>query len=559
MTLKIIKKNRHYNNLYEYFRNIPPVIVQKLTNYMNDAYLNKFDNNFKKITSKKQFTNFIYNTKKNQYYKIYYMKLITIDILINKSFSFKCFKTNKVYRSKKSFHVVFQNESVNVEEGLDDIIVYVFDDVPMPFFVCIGGGGRGSALENEIYLLYYYNSNLVYSFNEIILKSNKSKILLCNKILSYYNTNIILPSNNICTTYGYLANMGHTYWNEMSAFKILLDLDLLKYIDKFIIGPYDYYNLYDYLLQNNYSVIRENKIENINSILNNNSLIFKYNNLFMFESLKTFVLEINKLDDEDELLKIQNVKNKYHPIITFNLRGCYRHLYNQEEIFITIINHLLLLYPNMFIIFDGYVKNKNVLLENYTTEHCRANEKIFDEAYYGILNKIISHINTTNYVSLIGENINKELAWLDISDYGILQVGSGNTNYGFVMNKKYICFGKNDPINDECLTYTFQELYRENKDFSTYINKSFINFELYKKHNLAFYIDWKIIFLHIIRDLILLEKHNYLLPQVTNIDKYWIYMNFDINLNSKLNINDLLNKNIYDSYNTIKGIINTTT
>jgi hypothetical protein len=387
------------------------------------------------------------------------MKLITIDILINKSFSFKCFETNKIYRSKKSFHVVFQNENVNIKEGLDDIIVYIFDDIPIPFFVCIGGGGRGSSLENEIYLLYYYNSNLVYSFNEIILKSNESKILLCNKILSYYNSNIILPSNNICTTYGYLANMGHTYWNEMSAFKSLLDLDLLKYVDKFIIGPYDYYNLYDYLVKNNYNVIRENNIENINNILNNNSLIFKYNNLFMFEHLKTFVLEINKLDDENELLKIQNVKNKHYPIMTFNLRACYRYLYNQEFCFIKIINSLLLLYPNMFIIFDGYVKNKNVLLENYTTENFTANEKIFDKSYYDILNTITSGINTINYVSLIGENISKQFAWLNISDYGILQVGSGNTNYVWVMNKKFICFGKNELVNDECLLYTFHDYY----------------------------------------------------------------------------------------------------
>ena len=74
----------------------------------------------------------------------------------------------------------------------------------------------------------------IYSFCETILTSDQSKILLCNRILDYYNNNTVLPSDKICTTYGYMANMGHTYWNDLSAFKFLLDFDLLKHIDMFM-------------------------------------------------------------------------------------------------------------------------------------------------------------------------------------------------------------------------------------------------------------------------------------------------------------------------------------
>lgn len=555
MTLQINKHNIYYNKLYEYKRNLPVEIVKKLNEYTKEKN-ESLKLNEKKIMIRQKLRKQMFGSDiQDIHYKKYHMKLITFDILINKSFSFKCLKTNEIFRSNKSFHLVFQNEHVNIQEGLDDIIVYVFDKISIPFFVCIGGGGRGSCLSNEIYIVYYYTQNYIYSFNEDILTSNESKILLCNRILEYYKNNTIFNSKQICTTYGYLANMGHTYWNELSAFKILIDFDLLKNIDLFIIGGYDYYNIYDYLHKNKYNVIREPRIENINSNLNGNSLLFKYNDIFMYEDLKTFVLETNNLNDNDLSLKITTVKQNHYPIVTFNLRGVWRYLYNQEDCFIKIINTLLLLYPNMFVIFDGYVKNKNVLLDNYATENSSANEYIFDKSYYDIVNTTISGINTTNYISLIGTTIDVQLAWLDISNYGILQTGSGNTNYAWVLNKKSIVIGKNPIMNDEALLYTFQDLYyRENRNFTTYINPEFINFESYKNCNSVFYIDWKILLFHIIRDLCLLEKNQYSLSQITNINSYNIYMYFGLD---EININSLLDMDLNGACNIIKTFINT--
>jgi hypothetical protein len=120
---------------------------------------------------------------------------------------------------------------------------------------------------------------------------------------------------------------------------------------------------------------------------------------------------------------------------------------------------------------------------------------------------LISGINTSNYISLIGTTIDMQLAWLNISDYGILQVGSGNTNYAWIMNKKSMVIGKNTEINDEVLEHTFTDFYfRENRDFTTYLNPRFINFNSHNQNNSVYYIDWRVIFYHILRDLIILEK-----------------------------------------------------
>jgi hypothetical protein len=209
----------------------------------------------------------------------------------------------------------------------------------------------------------------------------------------------------------------------------------------------------------------------------------------------------------------------------------------------------------MFVIFDGYVKNENVILDNYTTENSSASEVIFDKSYSDIVNKIISGINTSNYVSLIGTTIDVQLAWLDISHYGIMQLGAGAFNYNWLMNKNCMFIGKNKEINDEVLEYTFQDFYfRENKNFTTYIHPKLINFDSHNQNNSVYYIDWRVIFYHIVRDLLILKKYNYSLSQLQNINAYNIYMYFDV---GKLDINVLINMNFYDACNVIKKIINT--
>jgi hypothetical protein len=546
-----IKKQEAYNSsLYSYSRDLKEEYVNLFKSWITSKTPNFKE---KKSIPQKKAINAMMKAAKKMEYISYHMKLIAMDIIINKSFSFKCIETNQTIRTKRCFHLTFQNEHCTIEEGLDDMIVYIFDKIDNPFFVCIGGGGRGSALCNEIHMVYYFKNNKLYSFNEDILTSNSSKIILCERILQYYNSNTIIDSDKICTTYGYIANMGHTYWNEMTAFKFLLDLDLLKFVDTFIIGPYDYYNLYDYLKKNNYNVIREEKIEKIDSIITNNYFLFKYNDFFMYEDLKYFVLENNKLNDETELAVIEDVKKKFYPIITFNIRKGYRYLNNQESSISNIINHLLLLFPNMYVIFDGYVKNKNVNIQLYSTAGFTLNEKEFDTLYNDTVNSIVKNINTQNIVSLIGDTLDRQLAWLNISDYGILQTGSGATNYSWVLNKKYIGYGINPIENDELLTFTYHDFYYiENKSFSTYIHPSLISFDVTEKKE--FNLDWRVIFLHVLRDIMIIEKNDKTITQLDNFHKYNIYMT--LGLGEKFNIDKFFEKGIYNAANALKWFIN---
>jgi len=236
-----------YKKLYEYERNIPKNYSNQLQIY-NEECENKLDfKNMEKQIVNKKFTKAVFHDLLDKDKYIFdKSKLITLDIILNKSFSFKCIKTGNTYRTSKSFHFLIKNKIELSASEYDDIVVYIFDNIEEPFFVILGGGSNYMVLHTHILFIYYFKSNELFYikyFNHWF--DTKEKI--CYNILDFYNNNKINNLSKITTLFGYSINIGHSYWNDISGFKFLLDLDLLKLIDTIIIGPYDYYNLSRYL------------------------------------------------------------------------------------------------------------------------------------------------------------------------------------------------------------------------------------------------------------------------------------------------------------------------
>jgi hypothetical protein len=558
--LNIFNIDYLYKKLYEYDRNISEEYIQKLEIYEDECTRNlNFDYMEDNIPDKDFTQSVFHDLLKFEKYWMKYSKLITIDILTNKSFSFKCLKSEKIFRTKKCFHQLVKN-NINVSSSeYDDIIVYVFDQIDNPFFVAIGAGSCWMVLHTYILFIYYYKNDEIY-FTKYFNHWQDKPEILCYNILNYYNNNVIEESSKINTIIGFSVNIAHEFWNDVSGFKFLLDMDLLKFIDRFIVGPYDYYNLHRYLEKNNYNFIFEYDIENINKLLENNTLLFKYNDIFMYDHLSKFVMDNNKYKNTDEINYINKIKSNHYPIITITLRAVYRYLHDQEDVLSNIINHLLILYPNIFIIFDGYIKNNNTRLNKCISNGFFSDSNIFDTSYNNIVNTIIKKINTQNYISLIGTSLERQIEWLKISDYGLLHAGAGSDNYRWLMNKKCIFMSRHLIISNKILVDFFHDfIYREKREFTTYINPNMIDFTTYKEQNNSFFIDWRIILLYIYKDLLILEKHKYKLSQFENL-QYYDYNLTDIDSQFKIhniNIYNLLeNDNIIENCNLIKNIIN---
>jgi hypothetical protein len=539
-----------YNNLYQYDRNIPEEYKNKLRNYeIKRKNLLDFDN-MEKTIKKEPFCKTTFHDLYNpDEYKLIYTREISLDILLNKSFSFKCLKTNNIYRSSKCFQYLVKNKSCTAG-SFDDLNIYVFDDAPEPFFVSLGNGSMHMVLHTNIHFIYYYKSYEVFNINEYG-HWEYSKQYICNSILDYYNNNIINKTDKIISMYGYANNIGHSYWNDVSGLYFMHEMDLLKNVDLFLIGKYDYYNLYNFLKKNNYNVKYEYNLEKITDITNNNYLFVKYNDYIMFEGMKQFILnELNSISDSEKII-INEIKEKHFPIITINLRGVTRGLYEQDIKISNILNNLYKIYPKLFIIFDGYVKNNKVDLNNYKSEGVDSSSNIFEDSYNSILNSIVDKLDNKNiYKSLIGVSLEEELQWLNISNYGLMQLGAGAFNYIWLMNGKGIFIGRNNYVNDSVLIHTYHDfIFREKRDFTTYINPKIINFD--GLPNNSFDIDWIIIFYYMLRDLIILEKNNFKLLQYENISKYNIYQDWGLNID----INTLINNDILNSNQILRDFI----
>lgn len=541
--------SNYHNNLYDYDRNIPEKYLIKFNEneekYKNNLKLDYMKNNI----SRELFTQTVFNGMLPQdTYTLKYIKLITMDILLNKSFSFKCLLTNNIYRTNKQIYYLSKVKSGCAAE-YDDLNVYIFDDenIEDPFFVVMGNGSSHMVLHTQILFIYYFKKSKLFTLKRLYHLEHDNKTISMN-ILNYIYKNNILTNNKITGMFGFSPNIAHSYWNDLSGFKFLVDMDLIKCYDDIIIGGFDYYNIYDYLIKNNYNVRKEYNLKNIG--INNNFLV-KFNDYFMYEDLKNFTIENNVFNNKKEIERINYVKKKYFPIITFNLRGVYRNLYEQEDKISNIINNLLLIYPNMFIIFDGFVINKNVNLTDFKSEGITSNLNTMSDSYKNIVNEIISKINTKNYKSLIGVTLEEELSWLNISTYGLMQMAAGSFNYTWTMNKKCLYVGRNHCVNDSILIHTYHDfIFRENRNFTTYINPNIIDFNTYEHLNKQFNLDWRIIFYFMCRDLIILEKHNFSLSQFENIKQYNIYQSWGID---SISLEELLVKDDFISnYDLLK-------
>ena len=536
---------------FDFERNIPDEYLQKLNDY-NKKCAEKL--NLEEMRKNIPHTLLNQSSFDMGYYDSYFLKstqLQTIDIILNKALTFQCLITKKIVKSQKCFYYLLKVIEIGAME-YDDISVYYFENETHPFFVGISNGSNHQVLSTHVLFIYYPEQKHIYRVKSFAGLHEEAIEDTCTNIQKYIINNDIQNTNFISSMFGYSHNMAHSYWNDVSGFKFLLDMDLLRHIDQFIIGPYDYYNIYDYLKNNNFNVLRENEMKNISGILQNKSLLVKFDDWFMYEDLKEWTLSNNKLEDEQEIEEIKTIKATHYPIISFNIRGVFRYLYQQEKVFANIINELYHIYPNMFILIDGFVTNSSVNLNNYKNEGVRANADIFTTSYQTIVDDLLGNIQCPNYKSLIFKNIASQLAWLNISDYGIAQTGAGCINHVWVMNKKALGIGRNNIVNDELLIHTYHDFYyRENKNFTTYIHPNIVDFTVTHTKG-GFSIDWRVLFYYMYRDLLILEKENFNLSQYENFVKYNIYQSWGI---PQISIEELLTYEVCDGARKLKSVI----
>jgi hypothetical protein len=325
---------------------------------------------------------------------------------------------------------------------------YYFLEENLIVGIGLGSGLGAMSCSRILYIIDLFNNRIIYNWIDNDFKNFKEIMLvkiynfISTQYLDLYNKNEFI----ITTIYGYMNNLGHNLFNDITGLFLIDHFNVTNHINNVIIGKYDPYHIYNYFKDKNIHI--DSSHENIQYLDKTcgKGIFFKYNHYFISDKciffLKDYLLRLN---DNREIIKdeIDNIKKKCYPIFNIVLReGGYK-IRNQNEYLTYTINNILKIFPNAFFFFDGFCRNKNLDEESYigASPSIIKVKDVINE-YNNTFDAIIKNINTDNVKSLINKNSYEIIEFLSICDFTLYNIGSSCTISGWICNIPGIQYGR---------------------------------------------------------------------------------------------------------------------
>jgi hypothetical protein len=281
----------------------------------------------------------------------------------------------------------------------------------------------------EIYYIGYINHKLLIQINHSETRADLQLPLIEKYLL--FITELSNDNNNLLYQqfifFGFINNIGHHLWNELSGLNIFLQQksDIYEKIDGICIGKYDFFNM-ETFLKNNYN-FKITKYENAYASPLRIYPIFV--NSFIIDKNITYI--INKIIDFDYIQKDLNTLE-----IALDIRTCSRKLLNIFPLYVNIINAIYNRYNYKYKIkiyflgrFSTYINNIN---KNTDVEFIEQNTLVCD---------IIQKVNNDNIIfeNLIGEHFSLSFKRVMNVDLNICIEGTSISNLmNWIYKKKAI-------------------------------------------------------------------------------------------------------------------------
>jgi len=375
------------------------------------------------------------------YFKNYNLDILD-NLLINKNTEFNCMNIDTINWSNSIIYDIINNndnklfslydnslyEIFNISFSYKDspVIIYWFN-INNPFFLIQLSSYMdffyfGDYNQKKIIEISHSTAGHEYYLNDIIINLLKIPKKQNIKLYNFYKNKFIY--------YGFNSNVGHHLWNELSAlYYFLKNNSFHNKICGIIIGPYDIFNIKEYLIKNyNFKIF---DFENINGKIFHNCN-YLLNNFPCF--LNTHYIEENI----NEFFNIKKDIKENIIELTFDIKTNRILIINCDIFNQNIINDLLNDFKdyNFKINFCGCFSNKcyNINKKN--------NQEYLQQI--NIVNKIISKISSNRIIFkiLIGENIIDIFNEIINSNLCCLTMGTSPSNLlNWIFRNKCICIG----------------------------------------------------------------------------------------------------------------------
>lgn len=233
----------------------------------------------------------------------------------------------------------------------------------------------------------------------------------------------------IAAVVGWLGNLGHYFWNDLSGIQSLSDNQTLSKVNKFLMGNYNFFNLGE--------IFPEIPSENIVQIpdrwsllrttLENNYFTVRLTDLVIKERLASNIYQAAISRCSQDFLQDLEKAKKHFPLVWIQIRLRYRVWVSQVEGIANIIKSLHLDYPNLGVVIVG----NWYFTETDEIEGCPQieNEKATLEQIQALLPPNI------NLYNIIGRPSYEIMAWANAIDTYIVPFASGITFVAKLANK----------------------------------------------------------------------------------------------------------------------------
>ena len=392
-----------------------------------------------------------------------------------------CPWTGKIIRSNKSvgfYHIC----------GDHPVIIYLF--VGQQTFYVIYGSWIAEktiiylpSLELIIKVAQSLYGEVLASYIERINVLKAEMVTSWKSVKSYINSD---QPKQVALMTAWNKNLGHYLWNELEAIQNLEHQEMLKKIDKFLVGQYDYFNpcqLFDIPETKVIDTSGYSYLDLLNLVTANNYVVvsLRYTHS-VTEELAQRISQLSvKRSSLDVLQEVESAK-KHFPLLCIQFRSHYRVWLSQIEGTANIIKELYADFPNLAVVFDGWSLTERPdkrALSGIATDQA-------------LVEQIITLLPSDIPVySAIGQTTYETVVWANAVDSYIATMGSGLTYLVWIANKRGVIHSNTFMMNQHTVDVTSS--FRENCATSIFIPNSEIQDQGQPASVTNYDVDWKFI------------------------------------------------------------------
>ena len=353
----------------------------------------------------------------NQYPK----KVVDYDFLCSPHYQQSIVETGYIHSvCPVSGKILRSNQSFWVQHGsFVPVGFYRFCGYESFYLIC--GCHQGIALgvyfPKQELIIRFYNDPFSTDYAVAINEFKAGSVSFWRNFKTYIYTTAPKP---VAAVVGWLNNLGHYFWNDVTGIYHLYKNNILDSVNKFLVRDCNFMEIGDIFPEINPETIihLSNRWELFQTILQHNLVAVRPTNTFVDVDYTQRLLESSRRKCSPEFLQQVEEAKQHFPLLLVNLRGHFKQWVSYIEGYANIINTLFQDYPNLAIVFDGF-SSENSAMEQ-------------------IQSLISPEIKTYNALDCPNH---ETFVWIHSIDTYIMVIGSGLTLVTWIANKPGVAHG----------------------------------------------------------------------------------------------------------------------